>query len=66
MSIWQKYNNDEKLVMLQQTAAAKQIIEQAVEKDWWVCVALNALAKTSWADFLQFKGGKSLSKAWGD
>jgi predicted nucleotidyltransferase component of viral defense system len=26
---------------------------------------LNALSKTSWADFLQFKGGTSLSKAWG-
>ncbi|MDR0541040.1 MAG: nucleotidyl transferase AbiEii/AbiGii toxin family protein [Dysgonamonadaceae bacterium] len=64
MSIWQKYSNDEKLVMLQQTAAAKKIIEQAVEKDWWVCAMLNALAKTSWADFLQFKGGTSLSKAW--
>ena len=64
MSIWQKYSNDEKLVMLQQTAAAKKNIEQAVEKDWWVCAMLNALAKTSWADFLQFKGGTSLSKAW--
>jgi hypothetical protein len=65
MNIWQKYNHDEKLVMLQQTATAKKIIEQAVEKDWWVCAILNALAKISRADFLQFKGGTSLSKAWG-
>ncbi len=36
MSIWFQYNNDEKLVMLQQTAAARNIVEQAVEKDWWV------------------------------
>jgi len=34
MNIWQHYNNDEKLVMLQQTAATKKIVEQAVEKDW--------------------------------
>jgi predicted nucleotidyltransferase component of viral defense system len=65
MSIWQSYSNDEKLVMLQQTAAAKKIVEQAVEKDWWVSSILMALTKTSWADFLQFKGGTSLSKSWG-
>jgi len=65
MSIWQHYNDDEKLVMLQQTAAARKIVEQAVEKDWWVSAILTALSKTSWADFLQFKGGTSLSKAWG-
>ena len=65
MSIWQHYNNDEKLVMLQQTAAAKKVVEQAVEKDWWVSAILMALSKTSCADFLQFKGGTSLSKSWG-
>jgi predicted nucleotidyltransferase component of viral defense system len=64
MNIWQHYSKDEKLVMLQQTAAAKKIVEQAVEKDWWVSAILMALAKTSWADFLQFKGGTSLSKSW--
>jgi predicted nucleotidyltransferase component of viral defense system len=64
MSIWFQYNNDEKLVMLQQTAASKNIVEQAVEKDWWVSTVLMALSKTSWVDFLQFKGGTSLSKAW--
>ena len=65
MSIWQNYNKDEKLVMLQQTAAAKKVVEQAVEKDWWVSTILMALTKTSWVDFLQFKGGTSLSKSWG-
>ena len=65
MNIWQHYNEDEKLVMLQHTATAKKVVEQAVEKDWWVSVILMALSKTSWADFLQFKGGTSLSKAYG-
>jgi predicted nucleotidyltransferase component of viral defense system len=64
MSIWQNYTEDEKLVMLQQTATAKKILEQAVEKDWWVSAVLMALSKTSLSDFLQFKGGTSLSKAW--
>jgi len=65
MNIWQHYNTDEKLVMLQQTASANKIIEQAVEKDWWVSVILMALSKSSLSDFLQFKGGTSLSKSWG-
>ncbi len=65
MSIWLHYNEDEKLVILQQTAEKKAVVEQAVEKDWWVSVILMALSKTSWADFLQFKGGTSLSKSWG-
>jgi len=64
MNIWQHYNTDEKLVMLQQTASANKIIEQAVEKDWWVTVILMALSKSSLSGFLQFKGGTSLSKSW--
>jgi hypothetical protein len=65
MNIWQNYTQDEKLVMLQQTATAKKILEHAVEKDWWVSAVLMALAKSSLSDFLQFKGGTSLSKSWG-
>ncbi len=65
MSIWIQFNNDEKLVVLQQTAVARNIVEHAVEKDWWVSAILMALSKTSWASYLQFKGGTSLSKAWG-
>ena len=65
MNIWQQYNEDEKLAMLQHTAASKKIVEQAVEKDWWVSVILMALSKTSLSEYLQFKGGTALSKAWG-
>ena len=65
MSIWQTHTVDEKLVMLQQTAVSRKIVEQAVEKDWWVSAILMALSKTSCVDSLRFKGGTSLSKAWG-
>jgi len=51
--------------MLQKVAADKKIIEQAVEKDWWVCATLKALSESSLSDFLQFKGGTSLSKSFG-
>ena len=36
----------------------------AVEKDWWVSLTLTLLFESPWKDFLVFKGGTSLSKAW--
>ena len=63
--IWQKYSAEEKLVILQTVANEKGIVEQAVEKDWWVTSVLKALSKTSWGKgTLLFKGGTSLSKGW--
>lgn len=37
----------------------------AVEKDLWVMIALQAIFSTELAAHLVFKGGTSLSKAWG-
>jgi len=37
----------------------------AVEKDWWVVRALEIIYQTEIAENLVFKGGTSLSKAWG-
>ncbi|MDR1882125.1 MAG: nucleotidyl transferase AbiEii/AbiGii toxin family protein [Prevotella sp.] len=65
MNIWQNYTEGEKTVMLQQVAEKEGINEQAVEKDWWVSAIMTALSKTEWGEFLQFKGGTSLSKGWG-
>lgn len=63
--IWQKYSADEKLAILQAVADDKGIVEQAVEKDWWVTAVLKALLNTSWGNStLLFKGGTSLSKGW--
>ncbi len=36
----------------------------AVEKDWWVVQVLSVLFKSSIGNYLVFKGGTSLSKAW--
>ena len=36
-----------------------------MEKDWWVSMTLKALFKTSCKNYLEFKGGTSLSKGWG-
>jgi predicted nucleotidyltransferase component of viral defense system len=37
---------------------------QAIEKDWWVTLALKATFQTLYAKSLLFKGGTSLSKSW--
>jgi predicted nucleotidyltransferase component of viral defense system len=36
----------------------------AIEKDWYVTLALHAVFQTQWATEIVFKGGTSLSKAW--
>lgn len=37
---------------------------QAIEKDWWVTKVLLAIYTLDYRDFVQFKGGTSLSKGW--
>jgi predicted nucleotidyltransferase component of viral defense system len=37
----------------------------AIEKDWWVMTALRALFSCECSGHIVFKGGTSLSKAWG-
>lgn len=36
----------------------------AIEKDWWVTLALNACFSLPYSEYIIFKGGTSLSKAW--
>ncbi len=48
------------------TAQAKTIHEAIVEKDFWVCWVLDYLfCDSPWKDKIIFKGGTSLSKAYG-
>jgi predicted nucleotidyltransferase component of viral defense system len=42
-----------------------RIDEQNIEKDYYVCKMLSDLQKSDKADKFLFKGGTSLSKAWG-
>ena len=41
------------------------LLPVAVEKDLWVMIALQAIFSTEVAEHIVFKGGTSLSKAWG-
>lgn len=56
--------DEEKRMLLQHTSQQSKLAVQVVEKDWWVSVVLRALTLSSCADYLSFKGGTSLSKAW--
>lgn len=64
MTRWTDYEDLERKVMLQQVADTEGLPEYAVEKDWWVTLVLKALFQTSAAEWLEFKGGTSLSKGW--
>lgn len=63
--LWLHNELVDRLAMLQQTEATHPGINQvAIEKDWWVTVALKALFQTDCRDSLIFKGGTSLSKGF--
>lgn len=61
---WQSLEIDERRSVLGFVSIATGMIENAVEKDWWVIIVLKALFQSSCADSLIFKGGTSLSKGW--
>ncbi len=60
-----KANKEEKLLVFQEVAKEKNIPVFAVEKDWWVTQTLTTIFELEIAEHLLFKGGTSLSKAWG-
>ena len=64
MSKWINSSIEERRLMLQRISRDYDISVQAVEKDWWVTTVLKALFQTSFAPYLLFKGGTSLSKGW--
>ena len=64
--LWIQNSLNDRIVMVDKTVEAHEgMVRQAVEKDWWVTVILRALFRCSCAGSLMFKGGTSLSKAWG-
>lgn len=56
----------EREVLFRNTAARMGVNEAIVEKDFWVCLTLDYLFhRCFWKDSFAFKGGTSLSKAYG-
>lgn len=56
--------NNEKSIIFQQIANAKNRTAFAVEKDWWVVQTLGIIFELEVGAHIIFKGGTSLSKAW--
>lgn len=53
-----------KKTIFDQVAAMEGLPSAAIEKDWWVTLALKAIFNLKFAEHIVFKGGTSLSKGW--
>lgn len=64
LNFWEEPDN-RKIELYNKIKKEKNVSPKAAEKDWWVCHVIQSLFKLRCADALTFKGGTSLSKAWG-
>ena len=61
---WFELAEDTRKEILNQTAARIGLPAIAVEKDWWVTLALRIVFSLDISNRIIFKGGTSLSKGW--
>lgn len=59
------FSKEEQLQLLAEVGKHVELPYEALEKDLWVTQVLHALFSLSVSEHLIFKGGTSLSKAWG-
>lgn len=65
MKEWFKLSEEDRRIVINQVSTKTGLLPVAIEKDLWVMIALQAIFSTEIANHLVFKGGTSLSKAWG-
>lgn len=65
MEEWFKLSEADRRIIINQVSTKTGLLPVAVEKDLWVMIALQAIFSTEIGPHLVFKGGTSLSKAWG-
>lgn len=65
IEIWKGLSDADKRGIFNEVSAEQNVPPAAVEKDWWVVRTLDLVFDTSIAPHTVFKGGTSLSKAWG-
>jgi predicted nucleotidyltransferase component of viral defense system len=63
-SKWLTLTKERRIEILNQSTELTGLPSVAIEKDWWVTMALNASFSLSYSENIVFKGGTSLSKAW--
>lgn len=64
MKAWFDLPDERKLLIFEQTGARLGLPSAAVEKDWWVTLALQSIFELPFSERIVFKGGTSLSKGW--
>jgi len=64
MNKWLQLSEKDRIDTISSAALTSGLPYEAVEKDWWVTMALRALFSCECADHIVFKGGTSLSKSW--
>src|ERR1044071_8272869 len=65
MDAFLQMQTDERRLLCEQAEANLGLRAGSIEKDYWVCWTLRELtALAEWGEYLTFKGGTSLSKAW--
>src|SRR5690606_4398483 len=61
---WLILTKERRIEILNQATEFTGLPVAAIEKDWWVTLALNACFSLPYSEHIIFKGGTSLSKAW--
>jgi Nucleotidyl transferase AbiEii toxin, Type IV TA system len=61
---WYNLSDERKKIVITQVANQLGLPPYAIEKDWWVTIALRSIFELPVGKHLVFKGGTSLSKAW--
>ncbi len=61
---WITLSKERRIEFLNQTTELTGLPSVAIEKDWWVTLALNASFSLPYSKNIVFKGGTSLSKGW--
>ncbi|MGV8945513.1 MAG: nucleotidyl transferase AbiEii/AbiGii toxin family protein [Lutibacter sp.] len=61
---WLTLSKERRIEILNQATEITGLPSVAIEKDWWVTLALNASFSLPYSKNIVFKGGTSLSKGW--
>lgn len=63
-SNWLRLSKERRIEILNQATEITGLPSAAIEKDWWVTLALYASFSLRYSNDIVFKGGTSLSKGW--
>ena len=64
MNNWINIEKERRVSIIEDLSRKLRLPSVAIEKDWWVTMALKAVFSSPFANHLSFKGGTSLSKCW--